>query len=170
MTRAAFDLTYVLPFAACLVALACGHEASTPSPVAIPIATPVVAAPSAPATATTATAKTDDDGAPCVVVDTELGGTHITLEGRVVVDHAFEHPTRGKTRPYILRLDAPRCANGIEESRVTELHLASSENVALAPLVGKQVRVSGDPFAAHTAWHARPVVLMTTTATTLARR
>jgi hypothetical protein len=102
-----------------------------------------------------------------VELDSELGGKHITLEGRVVLDNAHQHPTRGKTHPYILRLDAPRCAIGTDEPSITELHLASSDGVALKPLVGKRVRVSGDPFAAHTAWHARPVVLMTTTATRL---
>lgn len=85
--------------------------------------------------------------------------------GLVDVDDAHEHPTRGKTHPYILRLDAPRCAIGTDEPRVAEIHLASSEDVELKPLVGKHVRVSGDPFMAHTAWHARPVVLMATTVT-----
>ena len=166
-------LTYVLTTAACLVALACGHEARTsaglraePPVIAIPIATtpapePVRALPET--TAAAATPSADD----CIEVDTELGGKHVALEGRVFVDQAFEHPARGKTHPYILRLDAARCATGIEDARVTEVALASSEGVALKPLVGKHVRVAGDPFVAHTAWHARPIVLMTTTATRL---
>jgi hypothetical protein len=165
------DFTSVLTCAACLVALACGHEASRPSALAISVAPapPVAAAPVASMTPPEQAAPSPRPS-DCVEVNAELGGTHITLEGRVFVDNAFEHPARGKTHPYILRLDAPRCAIGIEEPNVTELHLASSEGVALAPLVGKRVRVAGDPFSAHTAWHARTVVLMTTTATPLTRR
>jgi len=108
-------------------------------------------------------------GTTCIEVDSELGGKHITLEGRIFVDDAFAHPARGKTRPYILLLDAPRCAIGIDEDRVSEIHLASSEGIALKPLVGAHVRVSGDPFTAHTAWHARPIVLMVTSTSTLSR-
>ena len=108
-------------------------------------------------------------GESCVEVDSELGGKHVTLEGRIFVDDTFEHPARGKTHPYILHLDAPRCAVGIDEPRVAELHLTSSEGIPLKSLVGAHVRVSGDPFTAHTAWHARPVVLMATTATTIPR-
>lgn len=170
-------LTYVLTAAACLVALACGHEASAPSvPLTAPVA--VVSAPAplparvdlTPAAAITASAAEAPNGdEPCIEVDAELGGKHITLEGRVFVDDAHEHPARGKTHPYILRLDKPRCAAGVDEDSVSELHLASMEDVPLKSLVGKHVRVSGDPFAAHTAWHARPIVLMTTTATTLTR-
>lgn len=105
--------------------------------------------------------------APCIEVSEELGGKHTTLEGRVFIDESYAHPTRGKTHPFILRLDAPRCAVGIDAKRVTELHLAGGEDLSLKPLVGKHVRVSGDPFSAHTAWHARPIVLWTTSAKTL---
>jgi len=166
-------LTYVLTAGACLVALACGHEASTPSrlrearriEIAPVVATPVTIVETEEPPAVLAS--TSLPGPPCVELDNELGGKHITLEGHLVVDPAHEHPTRGKTHPYILRLDAPRCAIGTDTPSVTELHLASSDGVALKPLVGKHVRVSGDPFAAHTAWHARPVVLMTTSATSI---
>lgn len=169
-------LTYVLTAGVCLVALACGHEATTPprlretrrieiEPVVAAPITTVETEPAQPAPLPAPAASRS--GEACVELDTELGGKHITLEGRVVVDDAHQHPTRGKTHPYILRLDAPRCAIGTEEPSVTELHLASGDGVSLKPLVGQRVRASGDPFAAHTAWHARPVVLMTTTATRL---
>lgn len=160
----------LLPAAACLLALACGYEASTPptllfapSPAAASPAAPPPAAPSPAAVSPTSrpSAATPPADA-CIDVDDELGGAHVTLEGLVFIDDAYEHPTRGKTRPAILRLDAPRCARGLDEPRVTEVHLAPSEDIALKPFVGKHVRVAGDPFAAHTAWHARPVVLMTT--------
>lgn len=156
------DITYLLGTAACLVALACGHEASAPTSVVLPI-------PHATAASTGAVAPVADidPSVRCIEVDDELGGKHVALEGLVFVDPAHEHPTRGKTRPYILRLDAPRCANGVDAPRVSEVHLASSEAIALKPLVGKHVRISGDPFAAHTAWHARPIVLMATAVATL---
>src|SRR4029079_13118827 len=82
-------------------------------------------------------------GEPCVEVDGGHDGQHITLEGRVFVDNPFEPPAPGKTPPFILRLDAPRCAIGIDEPRITELHLAPGEDTPLKPLVGKHVRVSG---------------------------
>lgn len=141
---------------ASLLALACGHEASAPD----------VTTTQAPLHAT----QEEEERAPsrsgetCIEVDSELGGKHITLEGTVFVDDSFEHPARGKTHPYILRLDAPRCAIGIDDATVSEVHLAPSEGIALKPLVGAHVRVSGDPFSAHTAWHARPIVLMATSA------
>ena len=167
------DITYVLGTAACLVALACGHEATAPSSsltataTPTPTPTPTATLPAPPVTGIapgpSLPPEPDPDPAKrCIQVDEELGGTRITLEGRVFVDPDFAHPTRGKTRPFILHLDAPRCAIGTEEARVVQLHLAASEDIALAPLAGKHVRVSGDPFAAHTAWHARPVVLMAT--------
>jgi uncharacterized Zn-binding protein involved in type VI secretion len=169
-------MSRLLIAAACLVALACGHAASSTSalrdaPTAeVTVAEPTVKAaslPAAPVGDANANANAES-GDTCIEVDAELGGKHVTVEGRVFVDDVHEHPTRGKTHPYILRLDAPRCAIGTGEPRVTELHLASSEGVELKPLVGKHVRVSGDPFMAHTAWHARPVVLMATTATPIA--
>jgi hypothetical protein len=158
-----------------LFALACGHEASAPSAAAVrdvdisaPAATPAVTTTQAQLHSTEERAE-ERSGETCIEVDSELGGKHITLEGRVFVDDSFEHPSRGKTHPYILHLDAPRCAIGIDEARVSELHLASSEGIALKALVGTHVRVSGDPFTAHTAWHARPIVLMATSANPISR-
>jgi hypothetical protein len=151
------SLTTILTCAACIVALACSHEAPA-------LATPDAVATSAavPAAAVALTAAEVPAG--CIEVNDELGGKRTTLEGRIFVDDAYAHPTRGKTHPFILRLEAPRCALGIEAKRVTEIHLAAGEGISLKPLVGKRVRVSGDPFIAHTAWHARPIVLMTITA------
>lgn len=162
----------VLVLAGSLLALACGPEASAPSAVR-EVPAPVTSTSDAPtrdATEQQPPARKElAPGERCVEVDSELGGKHVTLEGRIFVDEAFEHPARGKTRPYILHLDAPRCAIGIDEPRVAELHLTSSEGIPLKTLIGAHVRVSGDPFTAHTAWHARPIVLMATTATIIAR-
>lgn len=183
------DITHVLGTAACLVVLACGHEASAPSASSAPATlapstSATVAEPAATATTTTAAplpappvtgiaagpslpvdpraASPTVPAQRCIQVDDERGGTRITLEGRVFVDPDFAHPTRGKTHPFILHLDTPRCAIGTEEASIVQVHLAASEDIALRPLAGKHVRVSGDPFAAHTAWHARPVILMAT--------
>lgn len=156
------SLSTLLICGACIVALACGHEA--PAPVA-PVAPFVSVVPDAPPPDVTLTAAEAPAG--CIEVDAELGGKHTMLEGRIFVDASYEHPSRGKTRPFILRLDAPRCAIGTSEPHIIEIHLASSEGIKLKPLVGKRVRVAGEPFLAHTAWHARPIVLMTTTATAL---
>jgi hypothetical protein len=157
MRRAVFSLV----LAGSLLALACGHEASAPGARDVDVALAAPAAASAP-TPTAGAAPA------CVEVDSELGGKHIALEGHIFVDDTFEHPARGKTRPYILRLDAPRCAIGIDDANVSELHLAAGDGIALKPLLGAHVRVSGDPFGAHTAWHARPIVLMVTSARTIA--
>jgi hypothetical protein len=156
MTRAA----HLLVTAVCAFALACSHEASAPS------ARRDAAEPT-PTSRTPEARVVDTAAPPCVDVEEPSSDKHITLEGHVFVDERYEHPARGKTHPYILRLDAPRCALGTEEPRVTELHLTSIDGIPLKALVGKHVRVSGDPFSAHTAWHARPVVLMTTKATPL---
>jgi len=168
MTRAAHHLVS----AACAFALACGHEASAPSALRdAPEASLAPQAQEAPAQALPSKPVAEDTPAvPCIDVedvDRESRGSHITLEGHVFIDDLYEHPARGKTHPYILHLDEPRCALGIDGPRITELHLTSIDGVPLKALAGKHVRVSGDPFSAHTAWHARPVVLMTTKATPL---
>ena len=161
---------HAVVLAGSLLALACRREASPPSTAAVDVPVAHATAHAAAHVTEERTAARRGEEAPaeaCIEVDSELGGTHITLQGRVVVDDAFEHPARGKTHPYILVLDAPRCATGIDASSVREVHLTSSEGLALKPLVGAHVRVSGDPFVAHTAWHARPIVLMATSATPL---
>ena len=153
----------LLASAACMLAVACSHEAASGAHAS---SSPIETTPARAEVDEKVATPTPATDASCMNVDPESAAptTHLTLEGRLFVDTAFEHPSRGKTRPYILRLDEPRCAIGIDEARITEIHLASVEGVNLKELVGKHVRVSGDPFAAHTAWHARPVVLMTTKA------
>lgn len=150
-----------------IIALACSvAPAALPAPViVVPVALePVTAAPIAEPTAVAAPTAGPD----CIDVDDEHGGIkQMALEGVLRVDTQFAHPARGKTRPLILHLQASRCAVGIPEPRVVEVQLASTEGVELKPLVGKHIRVTGEPFAAHTAWHARAVVFMTTSATVL---
>jgi hypothetical protein len=106
----------------------------------------------------------------CIVLDEETfaDGLPVTLEGKLFVDPDFYHPTHGPTRPYILALTKRRCVlNGGELTEVAEVHLAPDQ-AELGPLVGQNVRVvDGRPFAGHTAWHARPIVVMTDTAIVL---
>ncbi len=169
MTRAAHHLVS----AVCAFALACGHEASAPSALRdapeAPLASRAAEAPPPPETLTPpVTGEASRSG--CIDVedvDKQSRGAHVTLDGHVFVDDVHEHPTRGKTHPFILRLDEPRCALGALGPPIAELHLTSIDGVPLRALAGKHVRVSGDPFSAHTAWHARPVVLMTTKVTPL---
>ena len=149
--------------AVCAFALACGHGASAPSALRDSPEAPLVdqAPEAAPPFAVTPARGS------CIDVEGADKQSHITLEGRVFIDDVHEHPTRGKTHPFILRLDEPRCALGNAPPSITEVHLTSIEGVSLKTLAGKHVRVSGDPFGAHTTWHARPVVLMTTRVTEL---
>jgi hypothetical protein len=174
MRRAA----HLIVLAGSLLAFACRREASPPSTAALPDPGQPLAQVARDTHVTdertelaerAERAEEERSDETCIAVDDDLGGTHITLEGRVVVDDTFEHPSRGKTHPYILQLDTPRCATGIDELSVRELHLTASEDIPLKPLVGAHVRVSGDPFVAHTAWHARPIVLMATSAAPISR-
>lgn len=160
--------------------LACKHEtvstpALTSAPAPITIATAPETAPAPPTTGTSgaeelppepaaaSTASAPSDPHACLEVDSSFSGRPAVLSGTIYVDSEFEHPSRGKTRPFILRLDAPRCviAEGHEEPRATEVHLAPTDGASLKSLVGKHVRVSGEPFVAHTAWHARGIVVLT---------
>lgn len=159
------SLSSLLVASVSIIALACSvAPAALPAPcTVIPVALePVVSTPVAVAVAVAAPA------ADCIDVDDEHGSTkRMALEGVLRIDTQFAHPARGRTRPFILQLQAPRCAVGTPEPRVVEVQLASTEGIDLKPLVGKHIRVTGEPFAAHTAWHARDVVFMTTSATVL---
>jgi hypothetical protein len=168
--KSALSLSSVLVASVSIVALACSvAPAAAPAPTValaeLAQASTVANAQPVAAVAAVAPATAGDE---CIDVDDEHGGgKRITLEGRLVIDTEFAHPARGKTRPFILRLESPRCAVGTREPRVVEVHLASGEGVELKPLLDRRVRVTGEPFAAHTAWHARDVVFMTASVSAL---
>jgi hypothetical protein len=108
----------------------------------------------------------------CIVLDREDAnndGLALTLEGTVVVDSAFAHPAQGVTKPFILKLAEKRCVtNGGDTKSADEVHLADPEGLAhLKTFVGKKVRVHGTPFHSHTAWHARDIVLGTSSVSPL---
>ena len=161
------SLSSLLVASVSIIALACSvAPAATVAPVtAVPVALeiPRTLAPQE-AVAVAPTVAAPD----CIDVDDEHSSPkRMALEGVLRIDTQFAHPARGRTRPFILQLAAPRCAIGTPEPRVVEVQLASTEGIELKPLVGKHIRVTGEPFAAHTAWHARDVVFMTTSAIVL---
>ena len=159
------SLSSLLVASVSIIALACSVA---PAAVSAPVtAVPVALDPAEPV-ANAVTVAPRPPAPDCIDVDDDHGGPkRMALEGVLRVDTQFAHPARGKTRPFILQLSTPRCAIGTPEPRVVEVQLASTEGIELKPLVGKHIRVTGEPFAAHTAWHARDVVFMTTTATML---
>jgi hypothetical protein len=121
--------------------------------------------PSAPTTSTVEAegeaAGARDDG-DCLPLADDRPEASVALEGTLFVDEAFTHPNGTRTRPYILRLEAPRCVSG--QAPVTEVHVGGVEGVELRSWVGRRVRVSGSAMQAMTAWHARSVVLLASSA------
>jgi hypothetical protein len=66
--------------------------------------------------------------------------------------------TNGRQKFHTLKLDKPAC--GPDNSPVGELQLYTLDrNIDLAKSLGKKVTLEGEPFAAHTAHHHRPIVL-----------
>jgi hypothetical protein len=134
---------------ACAAACSQGSATTTRAPAAaVEVAAPV-AAPVAPERA-------------CAPLPDDRPETSVSLDGTLYVDETFAHPNGTRTRPYILRLDAPRCVAGADGVR--EVHVGGIEGVELRPWVGRRVRVSGVAIQAMTAWHARPVVILASAA------
>lgn len=86
-------------------------------------------------------------------------------EGRLVVWQAQDAAGRPE-RPYILELPVAACLTGsTPEDRVeatTAIHVFSSDDgihARIGGFVGQTVRVTGDPFPAHTAHHHAPIVM-----------
>lgn len=88
-----------------------------------------------------------------------------TAEGRISVRNARDAAGR-RERPYILTLAEPVCLDAVDdEDRVgptREIHVYSTDAKAhaqIAAQLGRWVRVSGNPFGAHTAHHHAPIVM-----------
>jgi len=130
--------------------------------VAASVACSQASAPPPSAPTTSASAEPEGDGPrdtdDCLPLADDRPEESVALEGTLFVDEAFTHPNGTRTRPYILRLAAPRCVVGGEP--VTEVHVGGVEGVELRAWVGRRVRVSGSAMQAMTAWHARSVVLL----------
>jgi hypothetical protein len=86
-------------------------------------------------------------------------------EGRLAIERARDAAGR-EERPFILHLPTPACLDGpdpddkVKSTRT--IHVFSFDTAILASmrrLVGKTVRVRGNPFAAHTAHHHAPIVM-----------
>jgi hypothetical protein len=88
-----------------------------------------------------------------------------SAEGKLAI--ASKRDAAGRPeRPYILTLAKPACltaqdpADSVKSTRT--IHIFSSNekvHALIAKLVGKTVRVRGQPFAAHTAHHHAPIVM-----------
>jgi hypothetical protein len=173
------------PAFAFVLLLACGKKSSPPPLAAAsdagPAATVAVAdaAPSPPSTFSGTTSaeprpKRADAGGCIAIPDEGLDGEELELVGKLTVDTQYTHPNGTLTRPYILKLDKPRCTDspigwedGDEEAKSTirEVHVApDARRLDLRPLKNAKVKVRGKYMVAHTAWHARPLVVFLTSA------
>jgi len=86
-------------------------------------------------------------------------------EGRLIVSQAQDAAGRPE-QPYILELPVAVCMTGsTPEDRVeptTAIHVFSSDDgvhARIGEFVGRTVRVTGNPFPAHTAHHHAPIVM-----------
>jgi hypothetical protein len=74
-----------------------------------------------------------------------------------------------KEQAYILQLDAPACLEGTDEfdkvDKSMRIHVYSADErlrKKLRALIGKPVRVTGQPFGEETAHHHAPIVMSIT--------
>jgi hypothetical protein len=89
------------------------------------------------------------------VAEGKLTSVQITVEAYRLTEQA-----------YILRLRAPACLEGTDEydkvEKTQRIHVFSMDDAMrkrMRALVGKNVRVTGEPFGEHTAHHHAPIVL-----------
>ena len=71
-----------------------------------------------------------------------------------------------KEQAYILQLDTPACLDGTDDfdkvDKTARIHVYSTDDQLrkkLRALVGKRVRVTGQPFGEETAHHHAPIVM-----------
>ena len=88
-----------------------------------------------------------------------------SVTGQLAVATATDADGRPE-RPYILSLAEPVCLTASEPDLnvpdTRQIHIYSSMpdvRAAIARLVGRRVRVTGQPFSAHTAHHHAPIVM-----------
>ena len=88
-----------------------------------------------------------------------------SVTGQLAVVAAADADGRPE-RPYILSLAEPVCLTASEPDLnvpdTRQIHIYSSMpdvRAAIARLVGRRVRVTGQPFSAHTAHHHAPIVM-----------
>jgi hypothetical protein len=86
-------------------------------------------------------------------------------EGRLVSGRFTDFAGR-REQAYILQLAMPACLDGEDESdkveRTSRIHVYASDDKLrrkIGSLVGKAVRVKGNPFGQHTAHHHAPIVM-----------
>jgi hypothetical protein len=86
-------------------------------------------------------------------------------EGRLVTGR-FKDAAGRREDAYILQLATPACLDGDDETdkveRTTRIHVYPHDarlGATMRGLVGKAVRVKGNPFGQHTAHHHAPIVM-----------
>lgn len=88
-----------------------------------------------------------------------------SAEGKLAIASRRDAAGRPE-KVYMLTLQSPACltandpADSVKSTRT--IHIFSTDekvHAAIAKLVGKTVRVRGQPFAAHTAHHHAPIVM-----------
>jgi hypothetical protein len=143
-------MEHVLPF---IVLCACASsKPATPAEVA------TVPAQSAPVAPTTPPAQAPREADACIVIDQDnLTGQATTLEG-VIECESRAHPNGSTYGFCFVHLDPPRCVKGMSETEsADQVQLVGARD--FSQMKGQRVRVHGDPFPQHTAWHARPVLI-----------
>ncbi len=95
----------------------------------------------------------------CIVIDqANLTGEATTLEGTVECGE-HSHPNGSTYTFCYVTLSPARCVKGMDEHHtVDEVQLAGEAD--FTKMKGQRIRVRGEPFPEHTAWHARPVLIM----------
>jgi hypothetical protein len=117
-----------------------------------------VPTPSAPVAPPTRPAQTPREADACIVIDQDnLTGQTTTLEG-VVECESHSHPNGSTYGFCFVQLDTPRCVKGMSEMESADQVQLSGDG-DFSQVKGQRIRVHGDPFPQHTAWHARPVLI-----------
>jgi hypothetical protein len=103
------------------------------------------------------------DPAPAACLKASADGQ--AIEGRLVTGR-FRDAAERREEAYILELTAPACLEGTEESdqvnSTRRIHVYPHDEklgAAMRRLVGKTVRIKGNPFGQHTAHHHAPIVM-----------
>ncbi len=124
---------------------------------------PAVTIASAPTSSTPAPTTSTPAASPpvttCIEIDQDnLTGKETSIDG-VVTCGEHSHPNGSTFTFCVLRLDQPRCVKGSSTTgSVEDVQLAGETD--FKKLKGQHVRLQGDAFPEHTAWHVRPVLLM----------
>ncbi len=102
----------------------------------------------------------------CIEIDRDktTGKNETTLEGRVACG-SHSHPNGSVFDFCYLQLDEPRCVmtsgDVVDDDSVDQIQLVGGQD--FKKMEGSRLRVTGEPFPRETAWHVRPVLILTKT-------